>query len=328
LEKEPILKKAIKQMHKKISLKYWIILSTITIHLVCSSTITNRRLNSELDLQGHRGARGLKPENTIPAFEEALFWGMNTIELDTVVTKDKQLIIHHDTELNPQLCRHTEGKKVIVENISHFTVAELKKLDCGSLPNPKFPDQKLVPNTNLSTLQEFFQFIQNYEKKNKTTSKVNFNIETKFPNSTTPEEIQEFANLIVKEIEQAGMVDRTIVQSFRIEVLPLVKKLNPKIQTSALFAPTIVEGIRLYLGIGSSIQENILKQSEEVGANIISPYFLYVDAEFVQKAHKQNRKVIPWTVNDKKEMLRLQEIGVDGIISDYPNKLVEVLRAK
>ncbi len=315
-------------MHTKISLKYWLILTTCTFHLLCSSTVPNQRLNPELDLQGHRGARGLKPENTIPAFEEALSWGMNTLELDTVVTKDKQLIIHHDTELNPSICLHTEGKNLKSDPISLFTVAELKKLDCGSLPNPKFPEQKTSPNTKLSTLQEFFQFIQAYEKKNKSTVKVYFNIETKFPNNASNEDVQEFANLMVKEIEKAGMVERTIVQSFRIDVLPLVKKLNPKIQTSALFAPTITEGIRLYLGIGSSIQEDILKKSEEMGANIISPYFLYVNSEFVHKAHQQNRKVIPWTVNDKKEMQRLQEIGVDGMISDYPNKLVEVLRAK
>lgn len=291
----------------------------------CASDIPVQRLTPELDLQGHRGARGLKPENTIPAFEEALKWEMKTLELDTVLTKDKQLIVHHDTELNPVICKNPDGTSVKREPISNFTVEELKQLDCGSLQNPAFPEQKIVPGTKLSTLQEFFQFIKDHEKKNKNSKKVFFNIETKFPPKYDSVYIEEFASIMVAEIEKAGMVDRSTVQSFTIEVLPFVKRKNPKLQTSALFAPTIFQGIRVYLGIGTGLKNEIIEKAENVKADIISPYFIYVDKEFVAKAHSKNIKVIPWTVNETKEMERLKRCGVDGMISDYPDRLKKVL---
>ncbi|MCB1177307.1 MAG: glycerophosphodiester phosphodiesterase, partial [Leptospiraceae bacterium] len=305
-------------------MKFNIIYLLLVIFTYCSSIPQSKPLNGSIDLQGHRGARGLKPENTIPAFEEALKRGMTTLELDTVVTKDKELIVHHDSEINPTICKHTEGKVLTREPISNWTVAELKKLDCGELKNPNFPDQTPVKGTQLSTLKEFFDFVKDYEKKNKTTVKVKFNIETKFPNNPTEESIKEFAALMVSKIEESKMVERSTVQSFTIEVLPLIKEKNPSLKTSALFVPSIFQGIRLYLGLGSGLKKDILEKTKIVGADIVSPYFLYVDKEFVHFAHNMKIEVLPWTVNTKKEMLRLKELGVDGIISDYPDKLQEI----
>ncbi|MDX1959714.1 MAG: glycerophosphodiester phosphodiesterase [Leptospiraceae bacterium] len=299
----------------------------IVIFVIISSceSITEKSIVAEIDLQGHRGARGLKPENTLPAFEEAMKFGMSTIELDTVVTKDKQLLIHHDTELNPVICLDEKNEPVKKIKISDLEISEIKKLDCGTLKNPKFPEQQPVAGTRLSTLGEFFKFVQEYEKKNKLTRKFQFNIETKFPSSPKETDIEEFARLMVTEIEKAKMVERSTVQSFNHKVLPIVLKLNPKLKTSALIEPNGILGyINLRFFFRRTKQTRAIEQAITANAKIISPYYEYVDEFFLKTAHEKNLIVIPWTVNDPEDMKRLLQIGVDGIISDYPDRLKKV----
>ncbi|WP_196229237.1 glycerophosphodiester phosphodiesterase [Leptospira noguchii] len=297
----------------------------------CSSyPILNKPLNGSLDLQGHRGARGLKPENTWPAFEEAIRYEMTTLELDTVLTKDNKIIIHHDSFTNPTICQKKDGTQIVSTSLYELTLSELKQLDCGTKKNPKYPEQVPVPGTELITIEEFFTLITNVEKKNPSRPKLRFNIETKFPNDNNSqisiEKVKEHVSFLVQAIEDAKVVDRTTIQSFYLQALPIVKDKNPKLKTSALFSLTYFQGAMMKLGFGNGLRKDVLKKTIEVKANIVSPYFLYVTKEFVQEAHSHNISVIPWTVNDSEEIRRLIDAGVDGIISDYPNRLVHTIK--
>jgi len=290
----------------------------------CASSIKNAPLNGRVDYQGHRGARGLKPENTWPAFEEAIQFKMTTLELDTVLTKDKRIVIHHDSETNPVICQNPDGSAIKKTSLYELTLAELQALDCGSKKNPSFSEQTPVPGTKLITIEEFFQKVSEAEKKVK--QKFLFNIETKFPDdgSASDSIVEEHTNLLVGAIEKAKTTDRTTIQSFDMRTLPFVQKKNPKIKTSALFAPTYSQGFLMTIGFGNGYREDILEKTKSLKANIISPYFLYVTPAFVKQAHDSQIEVIPWTVNTEKEVNRLLGCGVDGIISDYPNLLRRV----
>ncbi|EMJ60019.1 glycerophosphodiester phosphodiesterase family protein [Leptospira sp. P2653] len=297
----------------------------------CSNTqIINKPLDKSLDLQGHRGARGLRPENTWPAFEEAIRYGMTTLELDTVLTKDKKIVIHHDSETNPTICQKKDGTPIVSVSLYDLTFAELKELDCGAKKNPKYPEQIPVPGTELITIEEFFVLVANIEKNNPNRPKLKFNIEVKFPDEDQEtfsiEKVKDHVDLLVQAVEKAKVADRTTIQSFYIQALPVVKEKNPKIRTSALFSLTYFQGAMMKLGFGNGTREDVLKKTLEVKADIISPYFLYVTKEFVQEVHSHKISVIPWTVNDREEMRRLIDAGVDGIISDYPDRLSQVIK--
>ncbi|PJZ53593.1 glycerophosphodiester phosphodiesterase [Leptospira adleri] len=295
----------------------------------CSSApIVNKPLEGNLDLQGHRGARGLKPENTWPAFEEAIRQGMTTLELDTVLTKDKKIIIHHDSETNPVICQKKDGTEILSRSLYELNLAELKQLDCGAKKNPKYPEQIPVPGTELITIEEFFVLVAKTEKQFPEKPKLKFNIETKFPNDDKAqlpiEIVKEHVSLLVQSVEKAKATDRTTIQSFYLKALPIVKEKNPKIKTSALFSPTYFQGAMMTFGLGNSTRKNVLEKTLEVKADIISPYFLYVTKEFVREAHSHKISVIPWTVNERSEMQRLIKAGVDGIITDYPDRLKQI----
>lgn len=307
--------------------KYWIIgFILATLIFSCSGAFQKKTNLSvlNLDKQGHRGARGLFPENTLPAFKAAMDFKMTTLELDTVLTKDKQLIIHHDENLNPEICKWSNGDVVKSLPIKNFTVLELKELDCGSMKNNRFPEQTPVPGTKLSTLKEFFQFVKKYEKENKITNPFLYNIETKLNEKKYSEEdVKEYARVMANAIEEANVVKLTTVQSFVLEVLPEIKKINPEIKTSALFAPSKSDYLLLMFGL-SSPRNTIIKKTKQVKAEIISPYYEYINEEFIYSCRESKIKVIPWTVNDTDLMKKLILVGVDGIISDYPDRLNSV----
>lgn len=302
----------------------------IAVHSCSSAPIVNKPLDGSLDLQGHRGARGLKPENTWPAFEEAVRHRMTTLELDTVLTKDHKIVIHHDSETNPTICQKKDGTEIVSTSLYELTLAELKQLDCGTKKNPKYPEQVPVPGTELITIEEFFTLVTDLEKRNPKQPKLKFNIETKFPNddkaNLPAEKVRDHVTLLVQAVEKAKVVERTTIQSFYVPALPIVKEKNPKIKTSALFSLTYFQGAMMKLGFGNGTRQNALEKTLEVKADIISPYFLYVTKEFVQEVHSKKISVIPWTVNDPEEMKRLIEAGVDGIITDYPDRLIQVIK--
>lgn len=280
--------------------------------------------NRAIELHGHRGARGLKPENTLPAFEKALEKGVYTLELDIVLTKDKQIIVHHDTETNPQICLHRDGLPLRKEAISNLTLAEIQKIDCGSIKNINFPRQETVAGTPIPTLKEVIRFAKDYGKKNPQKPKVILNIELKFPPNTGDPEIQEFVNLLVKTLEEESFVDSCLVQSFDLRSILVLKKLKPTIPTSALFYPSKTDQFLLKYFFGGSVRKKMIDTAKYVGAKYVSPHYGVVNLDFVDYAHGLNLKVLVWTVNTKEEMQRLHDLGVDGIISDYPDYLREL----
>ncbi len=282
--------------------------------------VNNAPLKGSVDLQGHRGARGMRPENSIPAFIYCIEQGMDTVELDTNLTADGKLIVYHDSELNKELCLTQEGKAAKGIPVRSLTVQQLKTYDCGAVKNKEFPRQKAVKGLQMPTLDEFFEFVKEYEKRHSGAAKVRFNIEIKFPEKFEKKYLSDSAAEMVRTIERAGMASRTTVQSFIPEALPPVKKKNPAIRTSALFKPTYWKGFKMILGLQADRKE-IIRKTVEVKADIISPYYLYVTPAFVKECHDRRIEVLPWTVNSEEKMIKMFDAGVDGIISDYPGLL-------
>jgi len=292
----------------------------ISIAPGCGTAVRNTPLRGTVDLQGHRGARGARPENSIPAFIYCMEKEMDTIELDTNLTSDGNLIVYHDSELNPKLCLTPEGKPASPLPIKDLTEKELKQYDCGAVQNSKFPRQKAIAGTTMITLDEFFAFIKDYEKKHPGASRPGFNIELKFPDVYDSSYFQKATAAMILAVKKSNMASRITVQSFIPEALPIIKKTNPGITTSALFLPNYWKGFKMILGLNAD-RKKILAKTIDVKADYISPYYLYVTPAFVKKCHDKNIRVITWTVNSKKKMIQMLNAGVDGIISDYPELL-------
>lgn len=292
---------------------------------LCGRRIRNgsRPLDGRVDLQGHRGARGKRPENTLPAFEYCIESQMTTIELDTNVTADKQLMVVHDTVVNGRICLLENGRPAAAIPVRELTAAQLKRLDCGAVADVDFPEQVPVPGTRLVTLAEVFEFVAAYERAHVRPDQMRFNIEAKFRKDCTRPEIEEAARLMVETIEAAGMDRRSTVQSFVAAVLPEVRRRNRRIQTSLLVEaagqPPFFSKQGLCGGRG-----RVIAQAVALGVDILSPDYRWIDELFVRRCHENRLKVLAWVVNDEKTMQRLLTYGVDGIISDYPDRLSRV----
>ena len=289
------------------------------------------------DLQGHRGARGLAPENTLAAFRTALDLGVTTLETDLAVTKDDVLVIGHDPLLNPDLVRGPDGKWIDAgPPIRSLTVAELKRYDIGRL-NPaakyaqQFPEQKPVDGERFPTLAEFFAAAG---------PDVRFNIEIK-TDPTKPDltvDPNRFAQLAVDAIRLGKAGRRSTIQSFDWRGLIEARRLAPEIATGCLSIESNnmdtvgrasgqpspwLAGLDLAAHGGS-----VPRLASQAGCAVWSPFWRNVTAENVKEAQALGLKVVPWTVNNSSEMTRLIDIGVDGLITDYPDRALPVLAAK
>lgn len=285
-----------------------------------------------VEIQGHRGARGLVPENTLPAFEKALDLGVDVLELDTVVTADGVAVIHHDRALSKD---HTRRDGTWIDReilLNQLTAAELKTYDVGRIrPGSRyakrFPDQAPVDGTMVPKLSDLFAMVA--ARGNKT---IRFNIETKrspLEPGDTPEP-EAFARLLIESARNAGVLDRITLQSFDWSTLIAAKRIDPAIPTVCLSAQARwldsaevgKDGASPWLGgldvddFGGSIQ----KAARAAGCAVWSPYYRNVTQEAVEAAHAEGLRVIVWTVNKVEDMKRLIALGVDGIITDYPDR--------
>ena len=254
-------------------------------------------LASDVLIHGHRGARAVRPENTIPAFEYAISAGVDVLELDLAVTSDNVLVVSHDPHVNPVLCKDAPPKLAIRE----LTLEELRRFDCGALANPAFPKQEPVPGTTIPTLGEVFALSNRGD--------FEFNIETKIfakePQlAPSPED---FARLVFEMVTRHRLEDRVILQSFDFRTLHAMKKLSSKIRLSALY-----EGPA----------KSFVSIAREAGAQIISPQYKLVTKPQVDAAHKAGLQVVPWTANTPEAWQRLLDCGVDAIITDDPAELI------
>jgi glycerophosphoryl diester phosphodiesterase len=293
---------------------------------------------NRFDIQGHRGARGLRPENTLAGFEYAIALGVTTLEMDTGISADGVLVVCHDPFINPSLCLDAKGDRCPPSPplwIKNLTVTEIQAFDCGTLnPDPvRFPQQKPVPGSRIPTLQQVFDLA---EARN---PQICYNIESKVsplqPDATASPEI--FAEKLVEIIVQNNVTERTTIQSFDWRVLRQVKQLNPAIQTAALVlhdqttstlrssgrASPFLAGLEFEHGQG-----NLASLLQATGfIDVYSPNFETLLPESpvflqpVSELQKAGFSVIPWTVNDPTIMRQLIDSGVNGLITDFPNCL-------
>lgn len=289
---------------------------------------------SALDLQGHRGARGLAPENTLAAFRQALAIGVTTLELDLGRTRDGQLVIVHDPRLNPAIARDEKGQWISSPGpaINSLSLEELQRFDVGRLqPGSRYagtmPAQKPVDGERIPTLTTLFQSVKTWG-----ADRVRFNIETKssplepalYP---TP---ADFAKAVVDEVQRHGLAERVTIQSFDWRTLREVQRLAPGLQTAALTSrqswldnvadPRWTGGLLLTDHNGS-----VPRLVNASGATTWSPYFGDLNESSLAEARSLGLKVIPWTINDPAVMARWIAAGVDGIITDYPDRLRAVM---
>ena len=274
----------------------------------------NAQEAGKIAVHGHRGSRGTVPENTIPAFEAALMAEADVLEMDMGVTKDNVIVISHEPNIVPERCLDAEGNKLNKPvPIRSLTLAEVKKYDCGTLVNPKFPQQLSVPGERIPTLDEVFAMVKasGYQA----APKVEFNIETKiFPAEPelTPS-ATDFARLVADAVIRNGMEKRVMVQSFDVRTLKEIKKIAPAIRTSQLTYEELVD---------------IVPALKSAKADIWSPNYKWVTRESIKEAQAAGIQVAPWTINTKKEWDMAIAAGVDAIITDYPEALVEHLKSK
>jgi glycerophosphoryl diester phosphodiesterase len=294
-----------------------------------------------LDLQGHRGARGLAPENTLRAFDVALQHGVTTLELDIAITRDGVLVIHHDLALNPAIARDAQGRWLEQPSapIHTMTFDELQRYDIGRLKpghrySNNYPDQVPADGTRVPRLSDLFDLV-----KKGGHDKVRFAIETKIdprrPDATLAPE--PFAVAVVDAIRKAGMGERAQILSFDWRTLQVVQRIAPEIPTVYLSAQqswldnigaNAPEPSAWTAGFKYAEHNSVPRMVKAAGGRFWSVYFGDVDAAKVREAQSLGLKVLVWTVNDAPTMERMLDLGVDGLITDRPDIARKVLGAR
>ena len=292
------------------------------------------------DLQGHRGARGVLPENTLPAFERALALGVTTLELDIAITSDGVPVISHNPLLNPDITRDAAGRFLDRDGpaIRSMTWAQLQAYDVGRIkPGTEyarqFPDQAPVDGTRIPRLADLFDLV-----KRSGDDKVRFDIETKLSPDKAEETLppEPFARAVVDEIRKAGMAARTQIQSFDWRTLQVVQKIAPEIATAYLsvqrrfdnIGAARPEGSNWTAGFQFRDHGSIPRMIKAAGGSIWSAYFGDLDADKVKEAQSLGLKVLAWTVNDPAAMEKMLAHGVDGLITDRPDIARKLLEAR
>jgi len=293
------------------------------------------------DSQGHRGARGLAPENTLEAFALALSIGVTTLELDLAMTKDDVLVVSHDRRLNPDHTRGPDG--AFLDNagpaIRSLTFAELQQYDVGRLKPgstyaKNFPEQKPVDGAHIPRLTDVFDLV-----KRAGADHVRFNIETKLTPTSGAEtpDPEIFAAALAKAIRDAGLAGRATVQSFDWRTLKAMRRIAPEIERVCLTAEalnfdTIKRGepgpSPWTAGLDIDDFGSVPRLVAAAGCAVWSPLYRNAKPDDVAAAKALGLKVIPWTVNERADMERLIALGVDGLITDYPDRLRAVMAAK
>jgi glycerophosphoryl diester phosphodiesterase len=267
----------------------------------------------KFDTQGHRGCRGLMPENTIPAFKKAIELGVTTLEMDAVITKDKKVILSHEPFFNHEITTQANGHFINENEERSFNIYEMNyqqttPFDVGLKPHPRFPHQQKI-KVQKPLLADVIDFAEGYTKE-LSLAAVQYNIETKCLPTTDNifhPEPHEFVDLLMSVILDKKMEERVVIQSFDIRTLQYLHKKYPVIKTSYLFEPPS----------DKSLQE----QLDDLGfiPTIYSPDYETVNEELVSQCKKLGMQLLPWTVNDIETIQKFKNMGVDGVISDYPD---------
>lgn len=272
----------------------------------CKSMPLNPTTVERVSVHGHRGSRGTHPENTFPAFEEAVSAGVQVLELDLQLTADDVPVVTHDPDISERLCRYTSGKPLSAPiPIRSLQAADLAQFECGNVAQSRFPDQKLIAGLKIPTFDAFLQW---WKTK---APRLELNVETKMSAEDAKwiPDPDIFAHKVVGLLRQYGAVEKTILQSFDFRTLQSAKKLEYGLRLSCLFDD----------------ERGFCEPTAAIGAHIASPKLTLVTASEVEQCHLKKIQVVPWTANEPGEWQELLSKGVDGIITDYPRKLVTYL---
>jgi glycerophosphoryl diester phosphodiesterase len=310
----------------------------------------------DFDLQAHRGGLGLVVENTLPAYANAHELGVTTLELDVQITEDGRAVVTHDRDPSPSKCVDTapafpgDPEFPYVPNrtyIKDLTLAQVRTIDCGSLRLAQFPDQELHPGARMPLLSEVFDLVKRYR-----ADDVTLNIETKVeagaPEQTAPRE--QFVQVVAREVRRARMVDQVTIQSFDWGALMRMREVEPRLPIVALtngqqFLQAGQAGASPWLGgididdFPGSLQQRFVAAADSFGADAVSPvhgdpqggtvndpgYVPFTTRELVRAAHRAHMEVVPWTVDDPATIEALIDVGVDGIITDLPDRVRTIM---
>ena len=292
------------------------LLSFFILIVACTTTQKTNIINmpiNQFDFQGHRGCRGLMPENTIPAMLQAIDLGVTTLETDAIITKDKKVILSHEHFFNHEISTKPDGTYITraeekLYNIYQMNYDEVKMYDVGLKQHPRFPDQTKVAVAK-PLLSDMIDAAEKYCKA-KHKQPIHYNIEIKSDPTTDGQYHPfpaEFVELLVAVIQTKKITERTIIQSFDSRTLQYIHQKYPSIKTALL--------------IEDFDKKSFKDQLIQLGytPTIYSPHFSLVTPNLIEDCKKNQIRIIPWTVNDIATMQKLKKMGVDGIISDFPN---------
>ena len=290
----------------------------ILFPVLFTSLVAMLTAQSNFSIEGHRGCRGLYPENTIIGFIEAVKLGVNTLELDVVVSKDGKVVVSHDPEMNDAICSTPDGKPMLEGDGKKYKLyqmkyEEIKTFDCGIRGKGSFPEQKKIAAYK-PLLSDMIDAVETYIKQNNLPA-VAYNIEIK--STLAGDDVEHpkpaiFAKLVYDVVIEKNILNKTIIQSFDARPLQELKKIDPTITLSLLIFNA------------NSLAKNIKQLGFK--PHIYSPNYILVNKKLIDKCHQLGIKIIPWTVNDADKMTKLKALGVDGLITDYPNIAIKVLR--
>ncbi len=275
------------------------------------------RTPSGFDVQGHRGARGLAPENTLPAFRRALELGVTTLELDTVVSADGEVVVSHDPWMSSTFCAHPGGRPVQPDEEAELLIyqmpyAEVARFDCGSRAHPRFPHQERQPAAK-PRLVDVIRFAEAYAAEH-ARPPVFYNVETK----STPEgdgrlhpPPAAFVRLLWEVVNAEGIAERFTLQSFDVRTLQRARQCRHPVRLALLVEDE-----------GAGPAESLDAGLDALGfvPDIYSPNFRLVERAVIESVHRRGTLLIPWTVNEPEDLGRLRALGVDGLITDYPDR--------
>ncbi len=288
--------------------------------------------NGSFDLQSHRGGRGQWGEESITAFAHSLELGVSTLELDTHLTRDDRVVVWHDDVMTASKCADTAPAfagdpqfPYADDRVRELTFAQIETMDCGYQQLPGFPDQVNTPGTRIALLTDVVGLVNEYKAK-----KVRLNVETKVEvaGPTGAPEMEALTRAVVGEIQQSGMAERITVQSFDWASLNLTKEIAPKLSLVALSSGDAWMGVgrpgtSANLG-GIDIDDyngSLAQAAAAQGYDVVSPRSSSVTEQMMTEAHHLGLPVIPWTVNTTADITAMLNLGVDGIITDYPTRL-------
>lgn len=279
----------------------------------CATAKQNKLHKQLFDREGHRGCRGLMPENTIPAMLKAAELGVTTLETDAVITRDGKVVLSHEPFFNHEIAAKPDGTPVTIEeekslNIYHMTYDEVKRFDVGMRPHPRFPRQQKIAAVK-PLLSDMIDAVEEYCR-SLHREPLYYNIETKTTAATdgiyhpAP---PEFVETLVAVLHAKGIEDRVVIQSFDIRTLQYLHEHYPSYKTALL--------------VEAADKKAFAIQLRDLGfiPSVYSPEYSLVTPLLVKQCKDAGVKLLPWTVNDKATIGKLRSMGVDGIISDFPD---------